>query len=172
MRRVAVLLLLLGCLLAAPCHAQVPGLSEDDFVFHFGGGAYRLGEEAAPFLLAVEEALGPLSVYSAESCLFTGEDREYACDALLVATYPIGKGGADVLETIYVLDSAYPTARGVSVGASRQDVLAAYGDGYTQAYDEMTYAMGDPLTAPVLVFVLDLEADAVSGYYMMRNAGG
>lgn len=161
----AVLMLLGTQTMAEP----IAPLEAADFVLTIGETAYALGEPAAPLLTAMESAEGPFAVMEADSCMFDGTDREYENDAFLVATYPIGPNGADQVETVFVLSEAYPTARGIAVGMSRAAVIAAYGEGYTQDYDQMIYALGDPYADSILVFVLDLTADCVSAYYMMRN---
>lgn len=163
------LALLLCCLLPVIALAEAPGLGEDDFAFRVGEDAYRLGDIAEPFLDAIEERYGLLTVTEADSCMFTGKDKEYAGEELLIATYPIGPNGEDVIETIFVVAGAHETARGISIGATREAVIAAYGEGYTIDYDQMIYAMGDPLTEPLLVFVFDLGSDTVISFYMIRN---
>lgn len=164
------LILMLCCLLPVWTAAEAPApLTAADFVFALEDQPYLLGDPADGLLSAAEEAIGPLSMTAADSCMFTGQDKEYVNDELLIATYPIGPGGTDVVETVYVVGGTHATARGIGLGMTRDAVITAYGDGYTLDYDQMLYAQGDPLTEPILVFVLSLETDTVSAFYLMRN---
>jgi len=164
------LILLVGMAAAWPAGAaETAPLTEADFVFVYAEQAYRLGEPALPLIQAVGAAEGAMRVTEAESCMFTGMDKEFEGDTLLLATYPIGPAGADVLETIMAVGGAHQTARGISVGQPMDGVVAAYGDGYTLDYDQMMYALGDPLTEPILIFILDLETGCVDSFFMMRN---
>lgn len=167
-----VLLILLGMLACAACSAEAPApLSSDDFLFAFGGEAYALGIPAAPLIKAVEAVYGPFHVFEVDSCLYEGMDRELENVDLLLGTYPIGPDGADVLETIMVVGGDYRTPRGIGIGDSSDAVVSAYGENFVFDYDLMIYSLGDYLTQPVLVFVLDLGTDTVSSYYMMQNTG-
>jgi hypothetical protein len=169
-RRIVLLLILLGMAAVFPAGAEAAGpLTEADFVFVYAGQAYHLGEPALPLLQAVQAAEGAMRVAEAESCMFTGVDREFESDTLLIATYPIGRGGADVLETILVVGGEHQTARGISIGDAMDDVAAAYGASYTLDYNQVVYALGDPLTEPVLIFILDLDTGRVASFFVMRN---
>jgi len=172
MRRVLCFLILAAILLPAASMMADPKaydpLTEDDFVFVFEGQAYCLGGPALPLIEALQAA-EPMDVFEAESCMFTGLDKEFQGKTLLIATYPIGPGGADVLETIMAVGGDHQTARGIAIGAGMDDVIAAYGLDYILDYDQMMYAVGDALTEPVLVFHLDLETCSVIGFHMMRN---
>ena len=162
-------ILLLGMAAVGPVGVAAGPLTEADFVFAYAGQAHRLGEPALPLIQAIEAAEGAMRVTEAESCMFAGIDREFESDTLLIATYPIGRGGADVLETILVIGGEHQTARGVSIGDAVDDVVAAYGNGYTLDHNQMVYALGDPLTEPVLIFILDLDTGRVASFFMMRN---
>jgi len=172
MRRVLCIFLLAALLFPAAAATADPKaydpLTEDDFVFVYDGQAHCLGDPALPLVEAIRAAEA-VEVVEADSCMFTGKDKEFQGETLLIATYPIGPGGADVLETILVVGGDHRTARGIGIGASMGDVIAEYGPEYTLDYDQVTYALGNALTEPVLVFLLDLQTDTVVAFYMMRN---
>ena len=156
---------------ATPAEAPAP-LAESDFVFTLGGREYRLGDVAQPLIRQAESLCGEFEEQAADSCMFAGQDKEFGNEALLIATYPIGPEGEDVVETILVQREGFPTARGIGVGSAKSEVIAAYGEAFTLDYDQMIYAMGDPVIEPVLVFELDLTTDCVSMFFMMRNTAG
>lgn len=169
MRTTVILSLVIALCACVPCaHAAQP-LTENDFVFTLGDATYPLGGPAAPLLAAAEDAIGPMSLWEADSCMFSGTDKEYENDELLLATYPIGPDGGDVLETVMVISGEHKTSRGIGIGDTLDAVIAAYGDAYTLDYDQLLYAQSDLSAGPMLVFVLDLETDLVASYYITLN---
>ena len=151
--------------------AFVPGeIIQADFVFTFSGTDYGLGTEAAPLIASIESAYNAqMDVIEANSCMFAGMDREYSNDDLVLATYPYGTDGADMLETVMVFSSEYPSARGICVGAERSLVEEAYGTNYTYDYNQMFYSMNSAENSPMIVFTL--ENDVVTDYYIFLNTG-
>jgi hypothetical protein len=150
-------------------------LGDADFAFALGGMVFHLGEPAAPLLALAQEITGPLEVLEAESCLFPERmDREYSNETLLVATFPTGLNGADTIETIMALAGDWTTARGIGIGTARADILAAYGTPWMIDSNLLIYALGDPLTEPLLVFELDSggETGIVVSFYFFKNTVG
>lgn len=163
----SIICLVVVCLLCAGVAYAGAPLEETDFVFAYGDQEFALGGPAQALL----DAVGDMNMFEADSCMFDGKDREYENDELVLATYPIGPGGADQLETVLVIGGAHQTARAIGIGSTRAEVEAVYGTDYTLDYDQMVYAMGDPLTAPLLMFTLDLDTDTVVAFALMRNTG-
>ena len=152
-------------------NAFVPGeIVANDFIFTFAGTEYPLGSEAAALISAIETVYGAeMDMSEAQSCMFAGMDREYYNDDLVLATYPYGKNGEDMLETVMVFSPEYPTARGICVGAERALVEKTYGENYTFDFNQMFYSMNDEENSPLIVFTL--ENDIVTDYYIFLNTG-
>lgn len=164
--------LLAGWLLCACALAEAPApLTLDDLVMTLAGEQYSPGDVAQPLVEAMEAGIGPVETEEFDSCLFQGKDKEMVSSEMLLGTYPIGPGGQDRIETILVVGGEHATARGIRIGSSKQQVLDAYGSGYRQDYDELLYEVEGENTKPVIVFVLDLETDLVTSYYMMLGSG-
>jgi len=163
------LLMLMVCLFLLPRALAAAPIEKEDMIFLFDGKAYTVGEEANPLLSALEARYGKGIETQTESCLFTGMDKEFDFGEVLIGTYPIGRAGGDVLESIIVLEGELKTSRGIGIGASLEEVETAYGSDYVLDYNQITFCGGDPLTEPVLVFFLDLKANAVSGFFLMGN---
>ncbi len=108
----------------------------------------------------------------ADSCLFAGKDREYADDNLVIGTLPKGEKGADIIETMMVLGGDYVTLRGISVGDTLDDVLAAYGEPYQEEYGQLVYTLTDEPLSPLLVFEVEPEGSTVTSFYMIYNTQG
>ena len=167
MRKIAALLLAL-CLTPTWALGETPALRAEDFAFSLDGASYALGDPAAPLIAAIEQKAGaPMEQTEAESCMFSGKDREFANDELVIGTYPIGRNGADVTETIMVFSDAYETARGARVGQTKDEVAALYGEEYVLDYDQMIYQLGQD--GPMLVFGIDLESGRVSVWSLIKN---
>ena len=164
------LLCLLLCLLLpfAALAEEIAPLSADDFILTVGDAAFALGEDAAPLVEALEALTGaPLEMTETVSCMFSGMDREFAGDAVLVGTYPIGADGGDVAESVMVFTDVLATARGAAVGMTREDIEALYGTDYFLDWDTMVYSLGE--LEPQLMFTLDLETGAVVSWMLLRN---
>jgi len=164
---------LIMCLMlpAAAAPAPLP-MTEMDLVFVFEGQAYALASPAKELLAALKKAGVGLTESRADSCLFEGEDKEFLGEELLIGTLPKGTRGEDMLETVMVLAGDHLTSRGLGIGSSGEELLAAYGEPSLTDYDLMIYALGDAEDSPQLVFVLDLDTGLVNSYYYFYNTQG
>lgn len=172
MKRLSALFLIL-CLCAAvnTGFAEAAALTGEDLVFQVADTVFRPGDPAAPLVRALEAYLGtPLTVTETESCMFAGMDREYGCDALVLGTHPTGKNGADALESVLVFAEPFATARGITVGMTKEEVLALYGTSGTEDWDELVFTESD--TGASLVFVFDTETEQVICWMLLRNTDG
>ena len=145
---------------------NVPALTQDDFTFTFESVPYLLGGEAA--VSAIEAKYGAaMDKTEVDSCMFSGKDKEFSNNDLIVGTYPAGKDGQDMIETIMVLSETFETARGACVGMTLDEVADLYGDDFTLDYDQMTYTL--PQNGAMLVFSIDLESDEVACWSLLKN---
>ncbi len=62
------------------------------------------------------------------SCVYDGMDKTFTYDGIVVSTVPVD--GKDVIEMFTITGPAYTTTRNITVGASRDEVIAAYGENY------------------------------------------
>ncbi|MBR1586285.1 MAG: hypothetical protein IJ662_12140 [Clostridia bacterium] len=153
-------------LTAGIAQAAAP-LTAADFELTYAGAAYTLGADPAALLAAMTARDGAApEVIEADSCIFTGKDKEFYGAELVLGTYPTGKNGGDQLETIVITAVDIPTARGVGVGSARDQVTAAYGPGL-EDYDTLLYAIHTPYESPTLIFQFDLDSDTVVAVMLM-----
>ena len=104
------------------------------FVFQSGGVAIGMNQEAAP----VVAALGGWDNYiETESCAFQGLDKIYSYAGFDLYTYP--KDDVDYVNSIYFTSDVVSTPEGIRIGSSLDEVLAAYGDQYTEEFGVYTY---------------------------------
>jgi hypothetical protein len=133
------------------------------------GTWYPIHTNAAPLLAAIG---GEYELFAAPSCLFVGEDKEFAFQGCSVFTNPDGK--IDLWYIIEFRDATLSTARGIHVGSTLKDIVAAYGDKYYKESDyQIAYSVsgvkGD-LASPCIIF--DLKNDVVEkvSIYYPTNA--
>ena len=126
---------------------------------------YPILNDFAPLKAALGE---PDEEFDAPSCVFQGEDKEFIYGGSSIFTNPLGD--LDVWYEVYILDEGFETVRGIAIGSSREDVIAAYGEGYYME-DEftMTYSVsgieGD-FESPCIMFGLtDGVVSLIDIYY-------
>lgn len=120
----------------------------------------------------LHEALGEeLDMMAAPSCAFKGDDKEFVYDGMSIYTNPLGDD--DVWMEAYITGGDWTTTRGIGIGASMEDVVAAYGDGYYADGDDMiTYSLsGDPddYASPCIIFTLEGGAVSCIDIYYPTN---
>ena len=97
-----------------------------------------MNAEADPIV----EALGePISSYDAPSCAFQGTDWIYTYDGFQLNTYPLDD--VNYVSSVVFTSDAVATPEGLEIGGTREDMIAAYGEDYTEEYGMCTYTRGD-----------------------------
>lgn len=105
-----------------------------------------MNAEMAP----VVEALGePDSYFESDSCAFQGKDKVYTYGSVKITTYPLEE--VDYVYTVELMDDTVTTTEGVYVGASKDDVIAAYGEAATTSDTALIYEKDDSR----LTFILE-----------------
>ena len=90
-------------------------------------------------------ALGdPLDVKSELSCHGEGDDKTYTYDGFTVKSYP--KDGVDRVLEVLINVAGIPTSKGIEVGSSLDDVIAAYGSDYNTIAKFYVYNAGNGKT--------------------------
>ena len=95
---------------------------------------------------------------TAPSCVFEGEDKEFDFGGVLISTNPNPDGTRDIWFSIYITCEDFPTSRGVRVGSTLEEILAAYGSRYFwEGNNVITYSIsgipGD-ISSPCIQFTL------------------
>lgn len=159
--RFTVLIIALAMIFAS-CSAAPPPAEEDkavaafnerDLVLVIDGADYPLCTDAEPLLAALG---GGYETTAAESCVYEGEDKEFAYDDITVYTNPIG--GKDVFYLVEIYGGDYATSKGIKIGSALNDVKAAYGSGGFEKDGAYIYFLSgnkDDIKSRQLVFDLD-----------------
>jgi hypothetical protein len=96
--------------------------------------------EVAPHAKMAEliNGLGDPTTYEeSESCYYQGLDKDYTYAGFKLRTYP--ENGVDYVLTICFTDDSVATPEGIMLGSARSEVVAAYGDSYTEQNGSMVY---------------------------------
>ena len=119
-------------------------------VFVYRDCPLPMNAEFAPLLDFIGESD---SYFEAASCAFEGLDKTYTYSDVEIITYP--DEDVDYISSIRLLSSAAATPEGITIGSSKGDVVAAYGEDFDAFGEQYTYEDGD---AQLLIL---FENDAV-----------
>ncbi|MBQ5990465.1 MAG: hypothetical protein IJL67_13340 [Oscillospiraceae bacterium] len=112
--------------------------SDDDLVFSFGNAQAKLDEDLAGFIAAN----APDSETCDPSCLGNGEDCIYSYAHFKINGYRETADSPVKATSIEFTDSEVSTSKGVKIGSSKDDVIKAYGSGYTEQGNMLRYVSG------------------------------
>jgi hypothetical protein len=132
-------LLLTGCSSGAdPVSGEAPEGAGDNgpagYVFENGGVAIAMHGEVEPILQALGDAM---EYFEAESCAFQGMEKIFTYSGFELHTYEME--GVDFVAAVVFLDDSVSTKEGVYLFSGLEDILSAYGDGYTKTNDMYSY---------------------------------
>jgi len=82
----------------------------------------------------------PMNYFEAPSCAFEGMDKIYTYSGFEFQTYT--RDDKDYIASLHFMDDSVATPEGIGLNASLEDVVKAYGDGYTQSFSQYTYTRG------------------------------
>ena len=97
------------------------------YVFEYNGVTVGIDMEAAPIIEALGEAE---SYFEAASCAFDGLDKTYTYSSFEIDTYEME--GKDYISCIYFRDDMVETKEGISLFMTKEDMIAVYGENYTE----------------------------------------
>ncbi len=110
---------------AEPAAQEAAAFGEKDLGLMIDGVTYYLRDDSAPVIAALGE---DYSFSEMVSCVYDGQDKTYAYDAVTVSTVPVD--GKDIIEMFTLTGGGVETLRGIKVGDTREDAIAAYGEDY------------------------------------------
>lgn len=104
------------------------------YVFEYNGVSIGMDMEAS----AIIEALGePEDYFEAPSCAFEGLDKTYTYSSFEMDTYELD--GKDYISCIYFRDDMIETKEGISLFMTKEDMIATYGENYTEEFGMFVY---------------------------------
>lgn len=147
MKKICVLLVsiaLVCCLVA--CETADPPLDSSDntanagkseHIFVYNGANVSVNDDMSELLSKLGE---PKSYFEAASCAFDGLDKTYTYSGFVITTRP--EGEKDYVNSILLTDDSVTTTKGIYIGSSREEVVAAYGESSGVVSSKLTYSDG------------------------------
>lgn len=132
MKRLLSFVLAALMLTALFCACDTSSSDGSEKVYSFKSGSVTITPGAD--MSSILSALGEYKSYDeSTSCAFDGLDKVYTYSGFSIQTYP--DGDKDYVYIITLTSDLVSTPEGVSVGSTKSDVIAAYGDGYATVGD-------------------------------------
>jgi len=120
-----------------PVPAAEGSVSSEDYAAVVSGQIIPLGGDMRDYVGLLG---GPDEYGSARSCTEAGEDKVYTYGGTMIYTYVTN--GADIISLIEITGSeSLPS--GIHIGSTKEEVIAAYGSGYTEDGTELLYETGN-----------------------------
>ncbi len=130
------------------------------YTFTYGDVTIAMGAEAAELV----EALGePKNYFESESCAFDGLDKVYSYSGFKLNTYPVDD--VDYVLSVVFSNDTVETDLGITIGSSREEVLAAYGD----PTEELAAALVYDLDGTRITFGISNEAVATVEFSLITD---
>lgn len=160
MKKLLILSTIFILLAFSGCAGQsAAGFAEKDLTLTVAGKEYHTRDNIA----TVIEALGDGYEYAeGMSCDYDGLDKTYTYPQATFYTNPLAEG--DLLAEIYSESPEAATSKGISPGASKAEVLAAYGEPTEQDSYLLLYRATEGAGAPALGF--ELEGETVVAVFL------
>lgn len=165
MKKTLLFMILIVSMMIAGCgqgNSPATGFGQEDLSLSIDGTQYSLKSN----IETVISNLGSNYDYSeAISCDYDGLDKTYSYDIAEFFTFPLPEG--DLVSEIYTESRSVATSKGIVVGAAKEDVLAAYGEGCEDTGYQLIYRLSDSsetVNAGSLCF--DTEDGAVKAIYI------
>ena len=112
-----------------------------------GAGSYTInGVKIVPgedFADALSSLGDPDEFSEAASCNYDGMDKTYTYDGFEITTYP--DGDIDRIASLLITDESLESSKGIKIGASLDNITAAYGDGYVKSGSMYKYYADDDI---------------------------
>jgi hypothetical protein len=105
-----------------------------NYVFVSGNVTIKLDDPAEPILSALGE---PRQYRESPSCAFDGLDKLYVYAGFKLQTYP--QNGKDFILSVELTDDSVATPEGIAIGATKDQVVTAYGTPDSETDTALTY---------------------------------
>lgn len=136
---------------AEASEAILPGHS-----FEYNEVRIPMNVDSAPIV----EGLGePIEYFEAASCAFQGLDKIYYYKGFELGTYP--NGDKDYVSYVSLMDDSVATDKGIYLGSTLDEVIAAYGNEYSEEGTSYVYRLGETK----LTFIMEEDTVTSITYY-------
>lgn len=114
--------------------SEIKTTEAEGYLFETNGISIGIQMEAEPIFTALGEAE---AYFETPSCAFLGMDRQYTYGSYMLTTYE--EEGQEYIYDIYFLDDKISTPEGIQIGSKIEEVIAAYGEEYTEDFGMYSY---------------------------------
>ena len=162
----SILLALAAALTVSLSGCSGSSTSDSDLVLNIGGDSYT----CAVGIDTVTGALGEDYEYAEGlSCAYDGLDKTFTYEEATFYTNPMERG--DTVSEIYTESTDVTTSKGITVGATKDEVLAAYGDSAEDAGNMLIYrGDGQMGTAEGAALCFEMQGDTVAAIFLTLEA--
>lgn len=119
--------------------------------------AIELDADSSAIVSKLGEAV---SYFESVSCAFNGIDKIYTYPHFEIQTYP-AEDGVDRISTIVLFDDMYETEEGITIGSTKEAVMATYGITETDGSNQIVTRKGSDR----LQFIFSAEDKVISVQY-------
>ena len=139
---------------------------EKDFTLSVAGMDVKLLDDAAPLLAALGE---PERVAEDDpSGCWTNLIKGYYYPSIWVST-AFDKDGTEKIDSLFIRDTSIPLYKGITVGSSKEDLIAAYGEPtYADEYDIQYHCTFGEITYNLL-FSFEISQSNTVDYISFHN---
>jgi len=109
----------------------------DSFVFVYNNTSVTPHAKMAELLNGMGD---PTTYEESNSCYYQGLDKDYTYPGFKLRTYPLD--GVDYVLNICFVDDSIATPEGIMLGSTRDEVIAAYGNAFTEENGNTIYTKG------------------------------
>lgn len=128
----------------------------EGFAYDYNGVIIPMNVDAAPIIKELGE---PVEYFEAASCAFQGLDKIFYYNGFELGTYPVKD--KDYVSYVNLLDDSVSTDQGIYLGSTLEDLVAAYGENYTEDGSSYLYRLGDTK----LTFIIEEDTVTSITYY-------
>lgn len=140
MKKICAAVLAVICLLLCACNGGGEKPDGKNYVFSHRGTAIAIGEKAPAVLEALKD-LNP-QISPSASCYNSvpGQDVAYVYPGFCMQTFRLRENDPDeFIRALTVSDDSVSTPEGITIGSTREQVIAAYGEGTAGVNNSLIY---------------------------------
>ena len=164
----ALLLLAFVPLIFSACQQAeaADNFSQNDLAIYLDGTRFYLNMDIRNVITVLGD---DYAFYKSISCEHDGYDKSFLYSGIEFYTYPMAHG--DIVFEIFTTRPEASTSRGIRIGATAADVLAAYGDEGAVTAHEIVYSLSASSEFPVgASLCFDLRDGVVVAFFVTARA--
>lgn len=174
---VFILVFLCACSAGEPASAGDAAVTTDitdaDIALAYEGNQYAINDKAAALITALGDNY---EFDQSDSCAYEGFDKYYVYTLengeVILFTIPL-LNGEDTICQIETSSPSFATTKGITIGSTLNDVIAAYGDNFVEDSSNYYFFAGEQsfTDTPHIYFTIENDAVTYMSIYSAKNHG-